>query len=228
MAKTRRDIIARVDNLKLNTYTTEAKVQYIDTLEGLISIQLLHAPFTPSTAEVKDLIVPDPFTEMYVYYLFAMIDQLNMEYDSYNNNMQMFNNEWDKYKKHLSQFLLKNIENITTYGQLITYIDAIRPNGFSDMVKVVYISELESLINNKLKVEYAPGLELTKTLIIPKAYHDIYMHHLNMRMYQLEQNYEAANQESILYQLAYDEYAKYLKKITDYSVLPKVKINAPI
>ena len=228
MAKTRRDLIERVDKLKLNTYDEATKVQYIDTLDGLVSIQLLHKPFTPSTLVTKELLIQEPFSEMYVYYLFAMIDQLNMEYDSYNNNMALFNNEWEKYKTHLSQFALSTVKEMTTYRDMINYIDAVRPNGLSDMVKIVYIGELEGLIHGKLGVIYTPGIEDGKVLIIPKAYHDIYIHHLFMRMAQLERDYETANHESILYQLAYDEYAKYLKKTEKLSSKPRQIINIPI
>lgn len=219
MAKTRREIIERVDKLKINVYDSPTKIQYIDSLEGLISIQLLHKPFIPSSAELKDIIVPEPYAEMYVYYLFAMIDQLNMEYDSYNNNMAMFNNEWERYKAHLSHELLKDAKQLTTYRDMIDYVDALRVNGFSDQVKIVYLNEIEGIINHKLKVEYVPGIEATKRLIIPSAYHDVYIHYLFMKMAQLEKDYETTNQESILYQLAYDEYARHLKKTTEHKVV---------
>lgn len=221
MATTRREIIARVDTLKINVYDSQTKVQYIDSLEGLIAIQLLHKPHVPSTAELKEIIVPEPYAEMYVYYLFAMIDQLNMEYDSYNNNMALFNNEWERYRKHLSNQLLSTTKNLATYRDMIDYIDALRTNGFSDEVKLVYLNEIEGVITHKLlNATYTPVSDLSKALIIPEPYHDIYIHYLNMKMAQLEKDYETVNQESISYQLAYDEYAKHLKKVTDPKTTP--------
>jgi hypothetical protein len=45
----------------------------------------------------KDLIVPDHYSELYIYYLFAKIDADNEEFNSYNNFMTLYNDLFDKF-----------------------------------------------------------------------------------------------------------------------------------
>lgn len=60
------------------------------------------------------LLVPPPYDKMYKEYMFAMIDFNNREYDSYNNNMIMFNNTLDAFAKWYKQRDPMNIESKIT------------------------------------------------------------------------------------------------------------------
>lgn len=44
-----------------------------------------------------ELLVPDPYTDLYKYYLFSMIDFTNEEMDRYTNSMLMFNTSWQEF-----------------------------------------------------------------------------------------------------------------------------------
>ena len=44
-----------------------------------------------------ELLAPDPYTDLYKYYLFSMIDFTNEEMDRYTNSMLMFNNSWQEF-----------------------------------------------------------------------------------------------------------------------------------
>jgi hypothetical protein len=50
-----------------------------------------------------NLIVPEPYDKMYKEYLFAMIDFHNREYESYNNNVIMYNNTLEEFAKWYKQ-----------------------------------------------------------------------------------------------------------------------------
>lgn len=50
--------------------------------------------------EERELVVPIPYTDIYIYYLAAMIDFYNGDSGRYNDSMAMFNRAWDEYAAH--------------------------------------------------------------------------------------------------------------------------------
>ena len=96
------EAIAEVDNLKPNMYAEDEKIKWLSRLDGRIwqDIVLTHKrlegetpetfePYTVNDGE-KDLLVGEPYDEMYVRWLEAQIDYSNMEYDSFNNSNAVF------------------------------------------------------------------------------------------------------------------------------------------
>lgn len=96
-------VIEEVNRRKTNPFTEEQLTEWINKLESTIQIDLLKTPleelirYTYETDQLAELIVPEPFTDVYVYYLFAMIDMANNEIASYNNSMAMFENAYSQY-----------------------------------------------------------------------------------------------------------------------------------
>ena len=96
------EVIARVDELKLNQYGRKEKIGWLSTLDGLMVREVLawhegidedvlaFAGYGEEDLEAE-LVVPFPYAELYDHYLMAQIDYMNGEMDHYNNCMVMYN-----------------------------------------------------------------------------------------------------------------------------------------
>lgn len=119
------EVLAQVDALKPNQYDDQMKIAWLSTLDGKIyaEVMLTHElPFVEketydeitgeSILEMvplefngyteydmnTDLLVKEPYTDIYTNYVFAMIDYHNQEMDRYNNSMLMFNSRYAMFK----------------------------------------------------------------------------------------------------------------------------------
>ena len=100
-----RDIIARVDDIKPNAFTTETKLAWIGELDGRIAaeVMLMAIPDIrqmehkdPQALDTEPL-VGFPHDGIYEQYLCAKIDYANGEYSKYQNSMEMFNAYYDNF-----------------------------------------------------------------------------------------------------------------------------------
>lgn len=94
------DVISRVDRIKPNAFTDEDKLQWIDSLEGMIQaeIYLLRPAEIVRVATLESVLsAPFPYDALYDLYLQAMIDFHNGEYDRYNSTYEMFNSKWEDF-----------------------------------------------------------------------------------------------------------------------------------
>lgn len=95
------EAISRIDKLKHNPYSKEEKLRWLSTLDGLVKTLILdtHAgnkatPFHPYNTATPDdtlLLVPEPYDELYLWWLAAQIDYHNGEMTAYNNSIALFN-----------------------------------------------------------------------------------------------------------------------------------------
>lgn len=94
-------VIEYVDRVKPNAYTNEDKYKWLNTVEGLVSREVLKddAPEynLPEDADIP-LLVASPYDDIYHLYVSAMIDFYNREYNDYNNAILMFQERLDQYK----------------------------------------------------------------------------------------------------------------------------------
>ena len=94
-------VIEYVDRVKPNAYTDDDKCRWINTLEGLVSRDVLNesAPEynLPEDADTP-LLVASPYDDIYHLYVSAMIDFYNREYNDYNNAILMFEERLNQYK----------------------------------------------------------------------------------------------------------------------------------
>lgn len=100
------EALDRIDKIKPNAFTKTEKVAWISRLERTLyrEIYATHEGdvqpfngFTDETDGATDLSVPEPYDEIYIYYVFAMIDYHNREIVSYNNAMTMYNQAYKQY-----------------------------------------------------------------------------------------------------------------------------------
>ena len=106
------EAIAQVQELKPNQIPEEIMVRWLSVLEGKIidEIILTHElseriEFTGYTIDDmnSELMVPDTYADVYIYYLEAMIDQTNNEGARYASSMQMFNSAWQDYANYYNR-----------------------------------------------------------------------------------------------------------------------------
>ena len=103
------EAITRVDNLKPNQYGTEDKVHWLATLDGKIVREVMaghegaeavvegFAGYDPATDLDKEMLVAEPYADLYLHHLMAQIDYHNAEMTRYNNSMVMFNMAFSAY-----------------------------------------------------------------------------------------------------------------------------------
>lgn len=102
------EAIEEVNGLKANMYTDEDKLKWLNRLDMRIKQEIIdthegseeYADFQPYTADDmdKELLVGEPYAEMYIHWLEAQIDYNNMEYDSFNSSNTMFESVYSSFR----------------------------------------------------------------------------------------------------------------------------------
>ena len=102
------EAIAKIDSLKPNQYTFAEKVAWISDVDGRIYRDLItkhenpeektwDGPYDEDSSSAFVLLAYEPYTDLYIYYMMAMIDQYNGEYTRYSNDMEQFNNSYQAF-----------------------------------------------------------------------------------------------------------------------------------
>ena len=95
------EAIRQTDELKPNQYSDEQKIRWLSELDGKIVKELIDAKsgekstvfegYNEDTDTNTELLVPEPYSNLYVLWLMSKIDFFNAEYDRYNNSAMAFN-----------------------------------------------------------------------------------------------------------------------------------------
>ena len=99
------EVISKVNSTKPNQFSDDQLTGFIDTLEQLVQAEIMQIPvaqrvgYTWANNQDIELLVKTPYDSCYLFYVSAMIDYHNQEFDSYNHNMVHFNTLFDDYKK---------------------------------------------------------------------------------------------------------------------------------
>ena len=102
------DAIGAADRLRVNTFSTEEKVAWLDVLDRKVQTELYDThlgfpgPSFPGYGPDVDLqetrlLIPDPFGEIYLYWLMAQMDYANGELAQYNNSIALYNTLWQAF-----------------------------------------------------------------------------------------------------------------------------------
>ena len=96
-------VIETVDRLKPNSYSDEDKLSWINELDGMVQRLVIQSDeikqYSYPEDLDKELLIPEPFENVYNYFLEAKIDYYNREYGNYNNSTLMFESQFTEYKK---------------------------------------------------------------------------------------------------------------------------------
>ena len=99
------EVISKVNATKPNQYNDDQMTGFIDTLEQVVQAEVMLRPvaervgYTWANNQDSELLMTAPYDSCYLFYVSAMIDYHNQEFESYNHNMAHFNNLYDDYKK---------------------------------------------------------------------------------------------------------------------------------
>lgn len=109
------EAIAEVDSQKINTYSVEQKIKWLNRLDSRIYNDIIcthqyndgeeHVTFDgyDLSDEDTELIVGEPYAEMYVRWLEAQMDYNNMEYDAFNNCNAVFESIYGSFRNAYNQ-----------------------------------------------------------------------------------------------------------------------------
>ena len=107
------EAISKVDALVPNTYAPEDKIRWLSALDSRVKTQIIdtHQQTNPvyfygyngMMDTETELLVKEPYDEMYLRWLEAQIHYHNGEYGKYNNAIDMFNTTYEDYKRHYNR-----------------------------------------------------------------------------------------------------------------------------
>lgn len=107
------EAINQCDTMKPNQYSHNDKIRWLSIIDGKIKNEIIdeHIGFELITFEGYDdvtetdtvLLVPEPYSDLYVLYLFAQIDFNNAEFTRYNNSVMMFNSSYVAYQNYYNR-----------------------------------------------------------------------------------------------------------------------------
>ena len=94
------------DQMKPNMMNREMKIHFLEEIDQLIHDEIIMKHEHTEEEETKPeydkdtdpgtaLLVPDPYSELYVYWLMSKIDLQNLEMDKYNNDRALFENAYE-------------------------------------------------------------------------------------------------------------------------------------
>lgn len=95
------EAITQIQAVKENQYDDETIVRWLSDVDGIIwnevikwhegSEDIEHGPYDPAEDMDTVLMVPEPYSDVYIKYLAAQVDYYNAELARYNNSMIMYN-----------------------------------------------------------------------------------------------------------------------------------------
>ena len=107
------EAVNKIDALKPNNYTTENKVAWLSTIDGIIKKEIIDTHegadkvtfngYDASTTNDTVLLVPAPYDDIYIRWLEAQIDYNNGEYGRYSNSMTMYNAAYSNYERYYNR-----------------------------------------------------------------------------------------------------------------------------
>ena len=95
--------ILRANELRPNTFSDDVKYLWLSELDGRIKTDIFdtHTGYegfeNPSYNlgnRTSELFVPEPYSDVYIYWLFMKMDFMNGEFDRFNNDAMLYNTSW--------------------------------------------------------------------------------------------------------------------------------------
>ena len=100
------EAIAEFDARQYNTVEHDQKVKWLAQVDQRIFSQIISTHEDPSVTEFHgyaeedaQLLAPEPYSAMYIWWLEAQGHLLNKEYDEYNNAILLYNKEYEDYAR---------------------------------------------------------------------------------------------------------------------------------
>ena len=107
------EAINRIDELLHNTYSQENKIAWLSRVDLMVYNHIIKthvgaenisfSGYNETTDLQTKLLVPEPYSELYIRWLEAQIHYTNGEYGKYNNAIVMFNTEYEAYGNYYNR-----------------------------------------------------------------------------------------------------------------------------
>lgn len=114
---TLQEMLSRAEKEKSSTYDEVTKTDWINYVNQKVSNEILKQAELPVLSYPADsqtaLLVPAPYDVMYLYYVYAQIDMLSMDIESYNNYVSAYNDAFDDYRRYYIRNNLPKARYIT-------------------------------------------------------------------------------------------------------------------
>lgn len=104
------ELFVSVDDQKPNAYDDQIKLSWLNDIEGKVYRDVIDHHEKPEGLREyaklgindldTELCVPDPYTSLYQYYIYSMIDFHNGETDRYQNSALMFNQAFQEFANY--------------------------------------------------------------------------------------------------------------------------------
>lgn len=108
-----KEAINRIDEHLHNTYSQESKITWLSRVDRMVYIHIISthegselvsfSGYNENTDMDTELLVPEPFSELYIRWMEAQIHYSNGEYNKYNNAILMFNTEYESYGNYYNR-----------------------------------------------------------------------------------------------------------------------------
>lgn len=146
------EAINRIDSLKHNTYTQSDKVEWLSRLDAMVKKHIIdthdgdEVTFTgydDSTDLQTELLIPEPYAEVYLRWMEAQIDYYNGEYNRYNNSISMFNTAYNGYQNYYNRTHMPKGNKFKYFGATGTDTSSNKPgSGSSSTSGAVRIADV--------------------------------------------------------------------------------------
>ena len=102
-----------------------------------------------------------------------------------------------------------------TIAEAIREADRLKPNGFPTETKILWLERLDKRILREILTHYEGELpeepaynteDLSKTLLVPAPYEEMYIHWLACQMDYYEREYDAFNASNAMFEAVYGRF----------------------
>lgn len=118
-------VLARVDEIKANDWSRELKIGWLNEIEHQVKIEvfdthMMNAEEAQKAAAFRgydeetdgktELLVPEPFSRLYQYYLVAQIARADGDASQQQDATTLFDNEYISYKRYVNRTRMPNTQ----------------------------------------------------------------------------------------------------------------------
>ena len=104
-------ILNEADYLRVNAYTREQKLKWLRRVEEAVTEKIMssregapgYEPLPEDAEDSRELLLPDAFAEVYLYYLLTQMDLYNGELARYNNSAALYNKAFADFADYWSR-----------------------------------------------------------------------------------------------------------------------------
>ena len=113
------EAIARAKELRQGSIDYSQYLRWLNVIEGRVQAEILKKPLSEIIIYTEEndnaeLIISHPYDEVYVFYLCAMVDFSNEEFELYAADAQVFDEKFEAFKKYYGK--VNKTESVHIHG----------------------------------------------------------------------------------------------------------------